>query len=340
MNKTHFTLFFAGLIAGTPFALLANVPEIQKSASTQLSDVADLLVTPPAKNATQSTPADTKTALKYAGSDFLAGTVEKSLREQIKASDAGKTPQGNFFGSNDAIEKLRKNEIDFALIMTPGLNTIPEIQKGTLRAITIGYQISYVVVPKSNPITEISFAELENIYSEFAKKPTAVWSELEGARQIPFTVHAVLGSSNSSNAITFFQAKVFPKADFRKSVRHAKTDDDAIREVREFNNAIAIIGKPIVKDAHLKTIAVSATRDAERIFPAYSPEPANIYNDDYPLSLPIYLIYAPTNRKKIVPVFKTIFSDTFAESITQAGFASIPQNIRENYKKNIDKIGE
>lgn len=274
-------------------------------------------------------------ALKYAGSDFLAGSAETVLKEELKKSAALQL-QGELLGSKVALEQLRKGEIDFAMIMLADADSIPEFKDKTWRANALGYQVCYLVVPQSNPVEELSIFQLRGIFANFSESPLNTWNEISDKVTGSPKIHRVVSTENDNAGGVIFQSLVFPRAGFNKDLRKTATDEDAIRAVLNTSNAIALTASPPVGQPTLKTLAISPANKKDETNTAYSPTPANIYNRDYPLSVQFMLVYPTGKREKMIPVIKTILSDPFAKALEKTALTPLPKNIRDMLKKNID----
>lgn len=274
--------------------------------------------------------------LKYAGSDFLAGTAETVLREELKKSATPTTIEGELLGSKVALDQLRKGEIDFAIVMLADSNSIPEFKDKTWRANAIGYQVSYLIVPQSNPVEELSLFQLRGIFANFSEEPLNSWNEISDKVTGTPKIQRILSTENDNAGGVTFQSLVFPRAGFNKDIRKTDSDEDAVRAVLNTGNAIALTASPPIGQPSLKTLAISPANKKGEKSTAYSPVPANIYNHDYPLSVQFLLVYPAEKREKIVPVIRTILSEPFAKALEKAALMPIPKNIREMLKKNID----
>lgn len=275
--------------------------------------------------------------LKYAGSDFLVGTAETVLKKELEKSDAKIELEGELLGSKVALDQLRRGEIDFAMVMVADTDAIPEFKDKTWRANAIGYQVSYLVVPQSNPVEELSLFQLRGIFANFSESPLESWNEVSDKVTGTPKIQTILSTANDNAGGVTFQSLVFPRAGFNKNIRKIKTDDDAIRAVLNTNNAIALTASPPLGQPSLKTLAISPANKKGEKGTAYSPVPANIYNRDYPLSVQFLLVYPAKKREKLVPVLQTVLSEPFAKALEKAALMPIPKNIREMLKKNIDE---
>lgn len=271
--------------------------------------------------------------LKYAGSDFLSGKTENALKAGIEKIAPGTTLSGELLGSKIALEKLRQNEIDFALLMIQNPDTIPELKEKKWRANTVAYQVSYLVVPLSNPTEELSIFQLRGMFANFAEIPVKTWNQVSGAVTGTPKVQCIVSDPEESAAAVAFQSLVFPRAGYNPEIRKTANNEDAVRALLNTTNGIALVSAPPKGQPSLKTLAVSPADKKGQNATAYQPLPENIYNRDYPLAVQFFLVYPKENRSKILPVLKTILSDPFARSLEEATLTPIPKNIRTMLKK-------
>ncbi len=277
------------------------------------------------------------TTIKYAGSDFLSGDIENALKENVAKAANAPALEGEMIGSKSAVTQLRAGECDFVLVMEKGdpKSLFAELAEGKWRAIPIAYLVSYVAVPRSNGVNEVSFYELRGIFARYAENHITKW-ENTGVK-----IYPILGSRTDSTANSFFQAIVFPQSPFLAQIRNTENDEGALQEASSSHEAIVVVSAPIAsKFPTLKTLSVSEAQSPDEKKTAYSPTPANIYNRDYPLSVPFYVVYPVEKRAKIIPVLRAVFSNEFASTLQAQNLVPVPENIRENLKKSIDALGE
>lgn len=279
-------------------------------------------------------PAET---LKYAGSDFLAGSAEKVFREELEKNVPGLKLQGELLGSKVALEQLRKGEIDFAMIMLADPEAVPELKNKTWRANALAYQVAYLIAPQSNPVEELSIFQLRGIFANFSEAPLNNWNEVSNAVTGASKIQRIVSMANDNACGVTFQSLVFPRAGFNKDLRKTQNDEDAIRAVLNTSNAIALTASPPKNQPSLKLLSISPANKKDEKATAYKPIAANIYNRDYPLSVQFLLVYPAEKREKIIPAIRVILSEPFAKSLENASLMPIPKNIRESLKKNIDE---
>ncbi len=274
--------------------------------------------------------------IRYSGSDFLVGEPEKALNDVI-AKTTGETGQSKLRGSIAGEKELRTDKADFALLMLPaGGKNIEEVKNGTWRVFPIGYQVAYVAVASANPLNEITFEQLASVFGNFAQKTAKNWEELGAAGFSP-ALTPCTGDLSHTNAVTYFQRKVLPNFALRSAVRSLASDENAFKEIVNNPGTIAIVGKQMPSGVPIKMLAVADNREDPNAT-AYAPIFTNIYNNDYPLTIPLYIVYPAKNRQMLKPVLSYIYSQEMANKLAEAGFLPLEPKLREQFQKGIDNI--
>lgn len=276
------------------------------------------------------------TPIRYSGSDFLAGEPEKALNAAIENA-SGEPAQSKLRGSISGEKELRTDKADFALLMLPaGGKNIEEVKNGTWRVFPIGYQISYVAVASANPLNEITFEQLASVFGNFAQRNAKSWEEL-GAEGFSPTLNPCVGDLSQTNAVSFFQRKVLPNFALRPVVRNLISDENAFKEIVNNPGTVAIVGKRMPPGVPIKMLAVADNHQNANAT-AYSPIFTNVYNNDYPLSIPLYIVYPAKNRQLLKPVLAYLYSQEMADKLSEAGFLPLEAKLRDQFQKGIDNI--
>lgn len=274
--------------------------------------------------------------LRYSGSDFLKGEPETALNAAIEAA-LGEAPQSKLRGSISGEKELRGGQADFALLILPaGGKNIPEIKSGAWRLFPLAYQVAYVAVASANPAEKITFSQLAFIFGNFSQKTATTWGEV-GVSGFAAALSPCVGDISRTDAVSFFQRKCLPNYALRPSVRSMISDADVFKEIVNNPGAIAVVGSPVPAGVPAKTLAV-ADDAGDPNATAYAPIFANIYNNDYPLTIPLFVVYPVKNRTALKPVLSFLYSQEMADKLTQAGFLAIDPKLREQFQKGIDRI--
>lgn len=274
--------------------------------------------------------------LRYAGSDFLAGAPEKAFAAGLEKI-AGEKPEAELRGSIAGEAALRAGKADFAALMLPGNGeNVPEIRDGTWKAVPLAYQVAYVVVAAANPANEITFDQLASVFGNFAQKTAEKWEDL-GVEGFSSALQPCVGDSSRTNVVSYFQRKALPRYALRASVRELVSDDAVYKEIVNNLGTIAVVGSAVPAGIPVKALAVADTRDDANATP-YSPSFANVYNRDYPLAVPLCIVYPAKNRLQLKAALSFLYSQEMADALAGAGFLPLERRVREQFQKGIDNI--
>ena len=142
-----------------------------------------------------------------------------------------------------------------------------------------------VVVHPSNPVSELTIAQLSAIYTNRVTN----WKELGGADT---PIVAISRDTNSGTHVYFKEHMVqmagLPTVDrsleYGPDVLMVPSTKTAVDEVTANPNAIAYVGMGYVTD-EVKAVAVRKDQDSPAVFPSL----ANVQNGTYALARPLYL---------------------------------------------------
>ena len=83
----------------------------------------------------------------------------------------------------------------------------------------------------------------------------------------------------------------------------------------------------------LKIVPVASDKDE----PAYSPTPENLHSGDYPLSLPLRIVFRRESAHALRPLLRYLFSDEFASRLEPAGVVPLAPAARQQQFNALDK---
>lgn len=281
--------------------------------------------------------------IRYSGSDFLNGAPAEIIDAAVEKA-SGEKPVGRLRGSTVAEKELRTGAADVALILSPGqCKGFPEVKSGLWRVFPLAYQVAYVVVASANPAEKFTFRQLSSIFGNYSDRHAANWTEA-GVNGFAAPLAACVGDRSRTCSVSFFQRKVLQNYALRPFVRTMVSDELAFRECVNKPGTIAIVSTPIPVGMPLKAVAVaddgstSSSGAPNRGITPYSPSFSNIYNGDYPLSIPLCVVYPTEKRAELRPLLSSLYSKEMSEKLAAAGFLPLSEDLRAAYQKGIDNI--
>lgn len=253
---------------------------------------------------------------RVAGSDLLGYELTKTLTGYT-ASDGAKLEIA-LEGSRPAYEALKSGRADVALITLPAGE---EPDDAVFESVSVAWHRIAVVVPESVPLSHITVAQLLAIFGADAPITYNRWGDLgvaDGLADSPITVHAP--AAGLGLTAEFFRRAVLNGGAFKAYVgRYTSAEDLASRLVGDNRVMVLASGLP-AKAKGLKILSVAVRAED----PAFLPTPENLHSGDYPLRLPLRLVFRRDAVPRVLPVLRFMLDDSVAAALESAGIVPDP----------------
>ena len=178
----------------------------------------------------------------------------------------------------------------------------------------IGLDGVAVIVNNNNPITDITYEQLAQIFSGEINN----WLQL-GGQDLAIKLHARNQNSGTWDTFNRLLLQANNKHLSKQSQRYESSSELSNRVAQDIA-AIGFIGLPYVNNS--KALAISATPDSQAIYPTSF----TISTEDYPLSRRLY-IYTPSSANQMAQEFSQfMISDKGQSIVEKVGLVS--QNIK------------
>ena len=172
-----------------------------------------------------------------------------------------------------------------------------------------------VYVSKENPVAQLSFPQLEGI---FTGKITN-WKQVGGA-DAPISLY---GRENSSGTYEFFKEHVLSKKDFAASTKTMPGTAAVIQGVAKDANGIGYGG--IAYGEGVKAIKVSKTDGGEAILPSED----TVLSGKYPISRYLFCYVNPgKDSGAVADYINWCISDEGQAVVKDVGYFPLPKNMR------------
>jgi len=266
--------------------------------------------------------------IKLSGSDIIAPVIKESLEKLANREGLKVNFQMN--GTYSAMKEFSDGKCDIAVIALPKGRKLPD----NLMAIPLAYQVAYVIVNSINPLEEISVKILKGIFSADANPRIETWEQINvkniGMRNIMPAV-----SNNVNNvSLELFKYEAMDGTNIASWVENLPTYQDLINTIKSNNSSIAVISKA-PNSKGMKILAISKpSKDGTEY--AFRPDINSIFNGDYPMSMPFYIVFDKKNISKIKPLAKLLLENSIAEAIDKSDFLSAPENSRKKSVFELD----
>ncbi len=265
------------------------------------------------------------------GSDLLKSIIANEIESIAKKNNIGVAINMN--GTYAAFDDIKSGKSEIAIVALPRGHKMPE----GLTAFPFAYQAAIVIVNNVNPLEEITTKQLSSIYSIAAKPRVETWQQL-GVKNIGLRNIVPITTSLSDNVVVeLFKYTAMNGTNIGQWVHVAENKPSIYNMIKGNNSAIGVIGKLDPGNNNLiKIVSVAKPNEETNKSYAFKPDRENIFNGDYPLTLPFYLVFKKENIDKIRPIAKILLGDAIADKIDKSDFFSAPSSSRKKSIFNLD----
>lgn len=263
--------------------------------------------------------------IRFTASDLLSEYVEPLINQYSESRDQPIDFDG--LGTLPALDRLRADEIDIAIIAIPDDQAVPNDE---FLIYPFAYAVAVVLLNEGNPNNEFTLAELSGIFGTSAEEKLNSWGDLglSGWGNRSFKPMAV--QSEYGIALELFKHITFKGGGMKSSVSLVR--DDEIEALLTADAATLGIHSKLPASRFLKAAMVAES--AEK--PAYGPSPDNIHFGDYPIRLPFYIAFNRRDEARVDWILRVLFSDEMAKQLESNGLVALPTTVRRKLLIDLD----
>jgi ABC-type phosphate transport system substrate-binding protein len=265
--------------------------------------------------------------IRIAASDLLADYIKSPLNAHAAENDT--TLVVDSIGSLPALDRLRSDEIDLAIIAVPDGEEVP---RDEFSVYPFAYDVAVIVVNASNPIDEISVASLGGIFGSNEELNLNTWGELGLSGRGSRNIKALAGTSDESIALELFKYSILKGGVMKPSVSMVK-DTEVEDLLRQDASSIAILSR-MPENKNIKVLMVSS--DSDTYAPAFGPSDDNVHYGDYPIRLAYYIVYNLRDDAKLRSTIRELLNDEVATSLRSKDLIALPETIRRKFLIDLD----
>jgi ABC-type phosphate transport system substrate-binding protein len=269
--------------------------------------------------------------IRVGGSDLLATHFGAALAEYAEARGLDVTT--DFSGSFPGVEGLRSGELDLAIVAVPDGMEVPG---GDFRSEYVGAKVLAVVVSTGNPLTQVTLRQLGGVFGESEATNVTRWGQLglTGEWANRSIVVEAISSDSQSLALDLFRHTVLGSRTIRRNVSQFADIEVIRRRFQQDNNGIALLHL-VPSDARgLKILSVARN---ETDF-AQPPGPASVASNEYPLRLPLYLVFAPGKGERLKELLRFIVSEEASQALVASGLMPLPAASRQSLDFDFERL--
>ncbi|MEG1937226.1 MAG: PstS family phosphate ABC transporter substrate-binding protein [Rikenellaceae bacterium] len=250
-------------------------------------------------------------AQKLKGSDTVLPLAQKEAENYIKKhKNASVTVTGG--GSGVGISALMDNSTEIAMASRKmKFEEKMRMQKAgkTFVEKIIAYDALAIVVNPKNPVSQLTRAQLEAI---FTGKITN-WKQV-GGKDMKIIVYS---RETSSGTYEFFKESVLKNKNYKASVLSMPATGAIIQSVSQTPGAIGYVGHAYVNN-EIKALKVSYDGKTF-VAPTY----ANAKNKTYPVVRPLFFYYTKKNEAKLKPFISYVTSIEGQKTVKEIGYIDV-----------------
>ncbi len=232
-------------------------------------------------------------------------------------------------GSGVGIAALLKGAVDIANASRDiKASEIEQAEKNTGKkpvGFNVGFDALAVYVHKDNPLAEITFEQLTELYAEGGK--TTRWSEL--GVTIPGVSDDTIvrvSRQSSSGTYEFFREHALGNRDFRMGSRDLNGSKEVVELVGGTLTAIGYSGMGYATPA-IKMLKVTSKPGS----PAVAPTVAAVHDRTYPLARSLHLYTLGEPQGPVKSYIDWILSDAGQKVVEDSGYVPVPPGERAKH---------
>lgn len=261
-------------------------------------------------------------SLRVAGSDLLGTAWSEAF--SAEAVTANLVLEFELKGSLPGREALFAGRADAALLAhapeLEGLDNAADEFAG-YRRITIAWVAAVVVVPVANPLNQLTYEQLAGVFGSSAAQAARRWGDLgltgEWATR-PVSPLAIAPAAGLT--YDFFVHTVLLERAMLPELLTLATVPEVLARVAQDPGAIALLPAVPATAKSVRPLLVTAV--AGEI--AFGPSTENIATGDYPLRLPIELVFRRGNETTVAPLLRFLASPAAVAALEQANLVPLP----------------
>ena len=263
--------------------------------------------------------------IRIAASDLLADFITEPL--QAYGKEHAIEFQVDSIGSLPALDRLRSDEIDLAIIAVPENAVVP---RDEFRTFPFAYDVAVVAVNESNPIDEISMARLGGIFGSDEELNYTAWGDMGLSGWGNRSIKPLAAQTEESISLELFKFSVLNGGQMKTTVAEVK--DTEVEELLVSDAASIAIMPRLPKNKKVKALMISGESDG----PAFGPTDDNVHYGDYPIRLAFYIIYNARDEARVQELHRVLMSDEIADALRANYLFALPDTVRRKLTIDLD----
>ncbi len=230
-------------------------------------------------------------------------------------------------GSRPGLVALEAGRADVALLTLPDDETT--LPPG-FASFPVAYHRAVVLVPATCPLPQVTLEQLAGAFGERLER----WGDLgvEGA-WAGAGIAPLAPEDGHDLALELFRRTVLHDRELQPRVARYR-DTAALRDRFRGVSRVLALASAVPPDAAVKAVPIAI--DARE--PAFLPTPENVHSGDYPLRLPVRLVFRREAVATLRPLLRFLAGDAAATHFERAGAMPLPASLRAQQLARLEKM--
>ena len=229
-------------------------------------------------------------------------------------------------GSRTGLDQLKAGRAELALLTLPPGD---DIDAAVFADVPLGWHCVVVVVPSAAPLHRVDFFQLAAIFGADRPVNYQRWGELGPVGEWAGSTIAPFAPAVGQNLTAeIFRDAVLRGKAIKAHVGRYTSSVDLSRQFGGESRGIALSPALAASAQGTRRLPVAVRANA----PAYFPTPESLQSGDYPLRLPLRVVYRRHADGTVRPLLRFLFSDSVAQIFERAGIVPQPVAARRQHE--------
>ena len=258
--------------------------------------------------------------IRFTGSDLLLGQVDVDMQKFAKANDLDIS--FDFKGSRLGLEALQAKTADIGLLVF-GADAIKPGPEFT--SVVVGYLTTVIAVPETLTLSQVTYDQMAAIFGAREQNDMRRWADVGVlGSQAQRSILSVAAGRRAGLSLDIFRYAVLTKPELKPTVLIFDDALSAAARITSEEGGIALLPAAPSADGKLKVLLLA--KGAKDV--AYGPTAENLHSGDYPLRLPIYLVFRKGDASRLGFVIKHLLADETVPVLNASGVTPLPTQAR------------
>ncbi len=279
---------------------------------------------------TATLAADERPVLRIGGSDLFDEAFHQALKRF--AEEEGIELDLNLKGSYAARTDLESDRLDLAMLAVPGHSE--DLLYG-YESFAIAYQTVVFGIHPDNPLNELTLPQIAAIFGAEELSSYSRWGEVGlrgelGTRSI--SLYSI--APGRSIAVDLFRHEVLRSPRLRGTVTYVDSTDGLLSSVQESRSTIALLPRVPPPESPVRALALATERGEI----AFGPTRENVHNGDYPIRLPVYVVFPDTSTELVRNLLIFLTREEVADAVEAGGLTPLPGSARNRLRFDFEQL--